>query len=267
MEKIAVIAGEGKLPFLLIGKIKERGQLPVILALEGIADKRITQQAHPVYWLQIGELKKMLSTLKKEVVGKLIFSGRVDKRLVFESPGVDGRIERLLRQMEDKGDRSLLRTLAGIFEREGIKLVSPYEYLSSYIVNPGVLSKREPSSQEMADIRFGWNIAKNIANLDIGNTVVVKEGIILAVECVEGTDSTIIRGGKLGGRGSVVVKVARDNQQSRFDHPPVIGLTTCKVCSSVGIFTIGFEAGKTILLEKEVLLQECNSRNIALVGL
>jgi DUF1009 family protein len=267
MEKIAVIAGAGELPFLIIDKIKKRRGDALVLALEGITKKEIIKLGDKVYWLHLGELEKLIAILKEGGIKKLVFSGRIDKRLLLQQSHFDGKVKQFLRKMEDKGDLSLLGTLVNIFKEEKIKLLSPYIYLNSYLVGKGILSKRKPSTREMMDIKAGWKIAKSIANLDIGHTVVVKEGIIFAVESVEGTDSTIRRGGNLSKKGAVVVKVARYNQDSRFDHPPVIGLDTLKISSQVGISAIAFEAEKTIVLEKKSLIKGCNAHNIALIGI
>ncbi len=278
MNRIAVVAGAGKLPFLIIDKIKKRREDALVLALKGITKKEIMKLGNRVCWLHLGELEKLIAILKEEGITKLIFSGRIDKRTLLQKHHFDSKVKQFLGKMKDKGDLSLLGTLANIFEEEGIELLSPYIYLNSYLVGKGILSKRKPSAREMMDIKFGWEIAKSIANLDIGHTVVVKEGIIFAVESVEGTDSTIRRGGKLAKKGAVVVKVARPvrnkflngssyNQDSRFDHPPVIGLNTLKISSQAGISAIAFEAEKTIVLEKDSIIKGCNANNIALIGL
>lgn len=277
-DRIAVIAGAGELPFLIIDKIKKRCEDILVLALKGITKKEIIKLGDKVYWLHLGELEKLIAILKEEGIRKLIFSGRIDKRLLLQQSHFDSKVKQFLGKMENKGDLSLLGTLANIFKEEKIKLISPYIYLNSYLVGKGVLSKRKPSAREMMDIKVGWKIAKSIANLDIGHTVVVKEGIIFAVESVEGTDSTIRRGGNLSKKGAVVVKVARPvrnkflngsryNQDSRFDHPPVMGLDTLKISSQVGISAIAFEAEKTIVLEKKALIKGCNTHSIALIGI
>lgn len=268
MDRIAVIAGAGELPFLIINKIQKKRKAILVLALKGITNKEITKLSDRVYWLHLGEIEKLITILKESGIDKLIFSGKIDKKLLLlKNCHFDNKAKQFLSKMEDKGDLSLLGTLANIFEKEGIELLSPYLYLNSYLVGKGTLSKKKPSAAEMIDINLGWKIAKNIAHLDIGHTVVVKEGIIFAVESIEGTDSTIRRGGKLARGGAVVVKVARPNQDSRFDHPPVIGLDTLKVSSEAGISAIAFEAEKTIVLEKKSLIKGCNARNIALIGI
>jgi DUF1009 family protein len=267
MDRIAVIVGAGELPFLIIDKIKQKGEEALLFALKDITKKEIKELGCKVHWLHFGELEKLIALLKEERVKKLIFSGKIDKKMLLQQSHFDSKVKQLLGRMEDKGDFYLLKTLSNIFQEEGIELLSPYIYLSPYLVGKGVLSKRKPSAREMVDIKFGWNIAKSIAHLDIGHTVVVKEGIVFAVESVEGTNSTIKRGGKLGGAGAIVVKVARDNQDSRFDHPPVIGLDTLKISSQVGISAIAFEADKTIILNKDSLIKGCNANNIALVGI
>ncbi len=267
MDRIAVIAGAGELPFLIIDKIKKRREDVLVLALKGITKQEIKQLGKKVYWLHLGEFEKLITILKEAEIEKLIFSGRIDKKLLLNNAYFDSKVKQFLGRMKDKGDFSLLWTIANIFEQEGIELISPYLYLNSYLVGKGTLSKRKPNARETLDISLGWDIAKKIAHLDIGHTVVVKEGMIFAVESIEGTDDTIKRGGKLAGKGAVVVKVARYNQDSRFDHPPVIGLDTLKISSKVGISAIAFEAEKTIILEKTSLIKKCNAHKIALIGL
>jgi hypothetical protein len=191
----------------------------------------------------------------------------VDKKLLLDTKRFNGKIKELLDGMEDKGDFSLLWHIANIFEKEDIELISPYEYLKSNLVGKRVLTKKKPNSRENLDISLGWNIAKNVAHLDIGHTVIVKEGMVFAVESIEGTDETILRGGKLAGKGAIAVKVARPNQDARLEHPPVIGLNTLAVARKAGISAIAFEAEKTIVLDKQALVKESNDHNIALIGL
>lgn len=267
MERVAVLAGAGELPSLIIDKIKKRRQNLLVLALNGITQKDITKQNKKVYWLYLGEIEKLLTILKESGTNKLIFSGKIDKKLLLDSHHFDDKVKQFLDKMEDKGDFSLLWYVANILEKEDIELISPYEYLRSNLVGKRVLSKRKPTSRENLDISLGWNIAKNIAHFDIGHTVVVKEGMVFAVESIEGTDAAILRGGKLAGKGAVAVKVARPNQDARFDHPPVIGLNTLEVSLKAGISAIAFEAEKTIVLEKQVIIKKCNDNGIALIGL
>jgi DUF1009 family protein len=267
MERIAVLAGAGELPSLIINKIKKRRENVSILALKGITQKKITKLSSKVYWLQLGEVEKLLTILKESGINKLIFSGKIDKKLLLDNRHFDSKVKQFLDKMEDKGDFSLLWHIANILEKEDIELISPYEYLKSNLVGKRVLSRRKPTSRENFDISLGWNIAKNIAHLDIGHTVVVKEGMVFAVESIEGTDAAILRGGKLAGKGAVAVKVARPNQDSRFDHPPVIGLNTLDVSRKADISAIAFEAEKTIVLEKQSLVKGCNDYGIALIGL
>jgi len=262
-----VLAGAGELPALIINKIKKRREHFLVLALKGITKREVDKLTSKVYWLHLGELEKLIAILKESGINKLIFSGKVDKKLLLDNPHFDNNVKQFLYKMEDKGDFSLLWHIANIFEKEDIELVSPYEYLKSNLVGKRVLSKRKPTSKENLDISLGWNIAKNIAHLDIGHTVVVKEGMVFAVESIEGTDETILRGGKLAGKGAVVIKVARPNQDARFDHPPVIGLNTLAVSLKAGISAIAFEAEKTIVLEKQTLIKKCNAKGVALIGL
>ena len=252
---------------MIIDKIRKKGEDILVLALKGITKKEIKRLGNKVYWLHLGELEKLITILKEARVDKLIFSGKIDKKLLFDNHYFDSGARQFLGRMDEKGDFSLLWNIANIFEQEGIELISPYVYLNSYLLGKGVFSKRKPNNRENMDINLGWKIAKGIANLDIGHTVVVKDGIIFAVESVEGTDSTIMRGGKLAKKGAVVVKVARHNQDSRFDHPPLIGLDTLQVAYKAGISAIAFEAGKTIVLEKRALIKKCNTHNITLIGI
>ncbi len=255
------------MPFLIIDKIQKRHQKVLVFAFKGITEKAIRKSGDKIYWLHFGELEKLIAILREEGIRKLIFSGKIDKKLILKKRHFDSKLKQILGKTKDKGDLSLLGTLAGFLEEAGIELLSPYIYLNSYLVRKGVLSKRKPNTREMMDIKIGWKIAKNIARMDIGHTVVVKEGIVFAEESIEGTDSAIKRGGKLAGEGAVVVKVARPNQDARFDHPPVIGLNTLEVSLKVGISAIAFEAKKTIILEKTSLIKKCNANKIALIGL
>lgn len=267
MERIAVVSGSGELPFLIINKIKNRREDILVLALKGITKKEVKRLGKRVYWLHLGEIEKLIAILREAGIKKIIFSGKIDKKLLLNNRHFDNKVRQFLGRMEDKGDFSLLWNIANILEQEDIELISPYIYLKSNLVGKGVLTKRKPTPGENLDINLGWNVAKNIAHLDIGHTVVAKEGMIFAVESIEGTDATIKRGGKLAGKGAVVVKVARPNQDSRFDHPPVIGLNTLGIALQAGISAIAFEAEKTIVLEKKSLISRCNTNKISLIGI
>ncbi len=193
-------------------------------------------------------------------------AGKVPKSLLFKSKVIpDLRAVKLLFSLKDKSDDSILLAIAKELEKDGIKLLNTADFSSSLMTPEGILTDERLSENEWKDIAFGWKIAKEIGRLDIGQTVVVKDQAVMAVEAIEGTDEAILRGGKLAGEGAVVVKVAKPKQDMRFDVP-VVGMNTLKSMIEVNARVLAIEAGKSILLQRKKVIKEADEAGVSVVG-
>ncbi len=238
-----------------------------MIGIKGVASDQLEKLApERTYWVEVGELDKLINILKKNGVSQAMMAGRVSHSLVYERVKIDHRLQALLRELKDRKTDSLLRGIADIISREGIQVVDSTTFLSHYLVPPGILTERAPTPEEMEDVRFGREIAREVARLDIGQTVVVKDKAVIAVEGMEGTDELIRRGGQIGGKGVVVVKVCKPQQDMRFDVP-VVGLNTVETMAEVGASALAVDAGKTLFFDKEELLSRANKEDIAVIAL
>ncbi len=266
MKTLGIIAGNGRFPGLVIKEARLQGYRVAVCAIENEADMALEKMADSCAWVKVGELKKLVKFFRSEGVHEAMMAGKVEKvRLFQENVKPDFEMVKVLMKTRDFKDDSLLTGIADYLHSEGIDLLDSTRFMKQALAGPGVLGKKKPSKQVMEDIRFGFQIAKAIAGLDLGQTVVVKKKAVLAVEAIEGTDLAIRRGGELGGGKVIVVKVAKPNQDMRFDVP-TIGLKTLKEVIAVRGEALAFEAGKTILLEQDELVDRANRKGVALVG-
>lgn len=267
MESIGIIAGSGLLPLILSERIKTEGNARIIaIGLKGLSLQRLSDFVDIIHWVGPEELGKLIEILKKEGIRKAIMAGKVPKTLIFDPLEPDLRGAAILKGLRNKKDDSILRALAEELDSEGIAIEGLKTYLSPFFTKRGVLTSRGPSEEEIKDIIFGWEIAKGIGRLDIGQTVVVKNQAVLAVEAIEGTDEAIRRGGRLGRGNVVVIKVSKPGQDMRFDVP-VVGLTTIEVLKEVNGRVLALEAEKTILLDKEVMIREADRMGLSIIGI
>ena len=235
------------------------------MAHEGETDPALAQWVDAVFWIKVGQLGKLISIFKEQGVHDVLMAGGIKKTRLFDGAMPDLRGLALLARMAYKKDDALLRAVAEELESEGITVRESTLYLDTLLALPGVLTKRKPTRDESKDISFGWQMAKEIGRLDIGQTVVVKDQAILAVEAIEGTDEAIKRGGRLCGEGAVVVKVCKPQQDPRFDLP-AIGVGTVQTMSAVKATCLAVEAGKTIILDRENVVREADRAGIAIVA-
>ena len=270
MEKIGLIAGNGRFPIIFAEKAREQGLSVVAVAHRGETqpelEKEISASGGQIHWIHVGQLSRMIRIFKSAGVEQVIMAGGIKKTRLFSNLRPDLRSLRLLRQVGQKKDDLLLRAVAQELENEGLKVRESTLYLSSILATKGPMTRRMPTSGEWQDIRFGWEIAKEIGRLEIGQCIVVKKKVVLAVEAIEGTDETIRRGGRLCRSGAVVIKVSKPQQDLRFDVP-AIGPSTIESMMEVNAATLALEAGKTLLLDKEVVLEKANQAGISIVGM
>jgi DUF1009 family protein len=229
------------------------------------ADSSIETLADKTAWLSIGQLGKTIDFFKDNHVDQAVMAGQVKHTQLFKNILPDWRAAKLLTKVINKKAESILSIVIQEFESEGIQFLPSTTYLEKWLCPLGLFSKRKPNSQEEGDIAFGVNLAQEMARLDIGQTVIVKDKSVVAVEAMEGTDACIRRAGEIAGPGCVVVKVARPKQDLRFDIP-IIGSRTLESLKAAGVQVLAMETGKTLLLEKDALIKEADAAQITLTG-
>lgn len=263
---LGLIAGNGKLPILLSTSIRKAGHRLAVVAHVGEGRRDLKRYADSLRWVQIGQLEEMIQFLKAEGAQKVMMAGGVSKRHFFSRFKPDARALKLLSRLRDKKDDGLLRAIAAEIESEGMEVVSPALFLGEHLASQGCWTVRQPSERERKDIAFGWELARQMGALDIGQSVVVKDQIILAVEAIEGTDAAIRRGGKLGRGDVAVIKICKPKQDLRLDLP-VIGVSTLRVLKKAGGSLLAVEAGKTIVVDKEAVIREADQSHLCVIGL
>jgi hypothetical protein len=219
-----------------------------------------------IQWVNVGKFGELLESLKKSGVKEAVMAGKVSKTLLYKSKITpDLRAMKLLFSLRDRSDDSILLAITKEIEKEGIKLLDITGFTTSLLTPEGVLTGDKPTEDEWKDIAFGWKIAKEIGRLDIGQTVVVKNQAVMAVEAIEGTDEAIKRGGTLAGKGAVVVKVSKPDQDMRFDVP-VVGLDTIKAMAAVHARVLSVESMKSMILNRDAIIKEAKNAGIAIIG-
>ena len=262
MRRVGLIAGNGRFPLIFAHTARAEGVVVVAVAHEGETLPALAGVVDHVTWIKVGELGRMIQTFQDAGIDRAVMAGGIRKAALLEHFAPDDRGMQFLARLGSLGDDTLLRGLAGELEEEGIHIVDSTLFLSSLLSPVGALTKQAPDDAQWTDIRHGFAVAKAIGRWDIGQSVVVKSGIVLAVEAIEGTDATIQRGGR---PGAVVVKVSKPQQDLRFDVPAV-GLETVRVCTAAGVAVLALEAGKTLLLDKEELLHQADTDGLRIVG-
>lgn len=265
MRKLGLIAGNGKFPLIFAEQAKREGVCLIAVAHRGETSEEIEKVVDQVTWVCVGELGKIIRTFHQAGVKEAVMAGGIRKVKLFSNFRPDLRGAAFLARVRSREDDKLLRGVTEELEGEGIRVLESTIFLSRIIPTEGVLTRRSPAREQWEDVHFGFQVAKEIGRLGIGQGVVVKGRIVLAVEAAEGTDAAIRRGGDLGKEGFVVVKVSKPQQDLRFDVPTV-GIETIKVLHESGGAVLAVEAGKTILLEQEELLQEADRLGIAVVA-
>jgi hypothetical protein len=265
MARIGLVAGEGKLPIVFADFARQKGDTVIAFGLKGITDEKLAGSVAKMHWLEWGALQKGLMLLVAERIGNIILLGKLKKEKFFkESSGMDDSARKILDKTKDKKDYVILNEVAKALSKVGVKIVDPCLYLSEIIPKKGVLTKKEPSESEWEDINYGRLVAKSLSGFDVGQTIAVKDKTVVAVEAMEGTDETIKRAGDLVGKEFSVVKVARPNQDMRFDVP-LVGPDTMKAMISSGGSVLALEADKTLLMDAEEVIKLADENKISLV--
>ena len=265
-KKLGLIAGKGDLPMVVAGEAKARGYSVIAFGLESLADESLGSYVDEMKWINVGKFGKLIDGLKKSGVKEAVMAGKVSKTLLYKSKITpDLRAVKLLFSLKDRKDDSILLAIADELSKEGITLLDITMFSRELLMPAGVLTKSRPSEDEWKDIKFGWEIAKEIGRMDIGQTVVVKDRAVMAVEAIEGTDEAIRRGGSLAGKGAVVVKVSKPNQDMRFDVPTV-GVQTVLAMREVKARVLCVEPQKSLLLNRDRLIEEAKKADISILG-
>lgn len=264
---IGLIAGNGDFPCLFARAARRAGVRVAAVGMLGETRLEVAAEVDSMGWVRVGQLGRMIRLLRRAGVREAAMAGGITKTRLFGRARLDWRGLRLLTRALVRRDDGMLRAIAAEFERDGIRIIDSTRYMPDALCPVGLLTGREPSAQAWRDLRYGYRLAREFGKLDVGQTVVVKAGAVLALEAIEGTDACIRRAGPLsGGDGAVVVKVAKPSQDMRFDVP-VVGLTTLDSLTAAGVRVLGLEAGRTLLLAPEALLQAATKRGISIVGL
>jgi len=276
MERIGLIAGNGKFPLLVLDSARALGYEVVVIAIKEEASPEVEDHgAASVHWLSLGELSKLIETFQREGVRRAIMAGQVRHKQIFSAIRPDWRLAKLLLSLTTRNTDSLLGAVAKVLAGEGITLENSTWLLEPLLVKSGVLTRRAPTEQERKNIDYGHSVARELARHDIGQTVVIADAACVAVEAMEGTDATIERAGQIMGslegdastlsRDLTVVKIAKPEQDMRFDVP-VIGVKTIEVMQAAGASCLALEAGKCLLLDGEKILAAANAAGIAVVA-
>jgi len=287
MSKLGLIAGNGRFPFLLLDAARAHGLQVVVAAIKEETDPEINVRAAAdpdihVHWLSLGELSRLIETFQAEGVTRAVMAGQVKHKQIFSSIRPDWRLAKLLLNLRTRNTDMLLGAIAKVLADEGIELISSTTYLEPLLAKPGVLTARAPHEEEQKDIAYGRTVAHALAAYDLGQTVVIAAQACVAVEAMEGTDATIARAGDLFrtlgvpcdtgtdattlSRSLTVVKVAKPNQDMRFDVP-VIGVATIHTMQAAGATCLAIEAGKTLLFDPAAIIAASDAAGITIVAM
>lgn len=274
-DKLGLIAGNGKFPLLVLDAARARGEQVVVAAIKEETFPEVEQHgAAAVHWMSLGELGKLIDTFKREGVTRVLMAGQVKHKQIFSSIRPDWRMAKLLLSLRARNTDALIGAVARVLADEGITLMDSTAYLEPLLARAGVLTRRAPTPEEQGDIGYGRQVARHLAQYDIGQTVVVAEAACVAVEAMEGTDLAIQRAGEimasLSGastlaRNLTVVKVAKPDQDMRFDVP-VIGTNTIDIMRRAGATCLALDAGKCLLLDGDAIVHAADEAEIAIVA-
>jgi len=265
-EVIGLIAGGGRFPLIAADAARNRGLHVVAVAHVGETDPALSEKVDEMVWIRLGQLGHLMKVLKTKGASKTLFAGTIAKKKMFENIRPDLKGLAVMSKLAVFHDDNILRAVAAELSKGGIEIVPSTLYLPELVATPGCLTRRKPSRSEQEDIRFGWQVAKELGRLDIGQCVVVRRKTVLALEAIEGTNEAILRGGSLGREKSVVVKVSKPQQDLRFDVPAV-GAETIRTMVRVKASVLAVEAGKTLIFDKKQMIKYADESGVSIVAL
>jgi UDP-2,3-diacylglucosamine hydrolase len=268
--RLGLIAGNGRFPFLVLDAARGAGHDVTIIALKeetfpDLADIAARPPAAAMHWISLGQLGKCISLLKDARVSQAVMAGQVKHTKLFADIVPDMTLLGVLMRLKAKNTDSLISGVADALREHGIDLIDSTAFLAPLLAREGTLTRRAPTDDQRADLEFGCRVADTIAGLDIGQTIAVKSAAVVAVEAMEGTDAVIARAGHLAGSGVRIIKVAKPNQDMRFDVP-VIGVSTIKAMNAAGADTLSVDAGKTLMIDGDAVIAAADESDITIVG-
>jgi len=259
-----LIAGNGRFPFLVLEGARSQGIEMAVIALKEEASPELEKITKRLHWVSLGELSKTIELLQQEGVTQAVMAGQVKHNKIFSAIRPDWKLAKLLFSLPRKNTDALIGAVARVLEEEGIRVVDSTIFLKPLVPEPGVLTRRPPNEREAEDIAYGIGVARQIAGMDIGQTVVISDRACVAVEAMEGTDETIARAARItGGKPLVVVKISKPGQDMRFDVP-VVGLLTIEQMKSAGATALAVDAGRTLLFDREKLVGLADASGITI---
>lgn len=272
MEKLGLIAGNGRFPILFAKGARDNNVPIIAVGIDGETSPEIEYYVEKLYWVGVAQIGKLIKIFKQEQISKAVMAGGIKKTNMFSSwrnirfmPDLR-TINLWYRTVKKRDDHSLLGAVSEELLKDGIELQSSTLYVPQLLAQKGILTKKQPTDREMEDIHFGWPIAKEISKFGIGQCIVIKEKVVLAVEALEGTDEAIRRGGNLGKEDIIVIKVSKHEFDPRFDIPTV-GLETIKSLRESSASVLALEAEKTLILDTEETIAAADNAHIAIIGL
>lgn len=265
--RIGMIAGSGEYPVILAQALKSVNRQTLVIGIQGITQERIADAATEAHFVKWGDIEGVVRILKDQRVKELLFAGGIPKKDLFDpKKPVDTTTQGILNRSGNRGDDHLLRAFQAFFRiRCGIRVIDSRAFLKDTLAIKGVMTRRQPDTREQSDLRLGLKVARSIGRMDIGQTVVIKQGVVIAVEGIEGTDAAIRRSAALCGEGAVVVKTSKPGQELKFDLP-CVGHETLESIRSSGVSALGLEAGKTLMLKRAELIQKADEIGLTIVG-
>lgn len=265
MPRIGLVAGHGKIPVIFAKAAKAKGDTVIAFGLKGVTGEGLGGYVDKIHWLEWGDFQKAIMLLVRERIKKIALLGKIKKDIVFKGDAkLDESSRNIIEKAKDRKDYHILSEVAKVLGTFGVEIIDPTAYLGECIPSKGTITKRKPTQDELDDIDYGRNIAKELARFDIGQTVAVKDKTVIALEAVEGTNEVIKRAGLLTHSGFVVVKMARPDQDMRFDVP-LVGMETLKVMVESCGKVLALEGSKTFLIEKDELVKLADEKGIAIV--
>jgi DUF1009 family protein len=268
--RLGLIAGNGRFPFLVLDAARGAGHDVTVVGLKDetfpeLADLAARPPAADFHWISLGQLGKLISLLKDAGVTKAVMAGQVKHTRLFADIVPDFTLAGVLMRLKAKNTDALIAGVADVLRDRGIELLDSTTFLTPLLAGAGVLTRRAPSDEEQRDLAFGYGIADALAGLDVGQTIAVKSAAVVAIEAMEGTDAVIARAGQLAGGGVRIVKVAKPNQDMRFDVP-VVGVSTIEAMKAAGATALSVDAGKTLMIDGDAIVSAADHAGIAIVG-
>jgi DUF1009 family protein len=268
--RLGLIAGNGRFPFLVLDAARRAGHDVTVIALKEetfpeLADEAARAPAAALHWISLGQLGKCISLLKDAGVTQAVMAGQVKHTKLFADIMPDLTLLGVVMRLKARNTDAIISGVADVLRDKGIELMDSTSFLAPLLARAGVLTSRAPSEEARADLEFGYRIADQVAGLDIGQTIAVKAAAVVAVEAMEGTDAVIARAGRLAGPGVRIVKVAKPNQDMRFDVP-VVGVSTIAAMKACGADTLSVDAGKTLMIDGDAIIKAADEAGIAIVG-